>query len=152
MVTDQVTPDHKAGADGTRPSDLLPAERSAAIPATILVVDDEPDVLELAVELLESWGHSTVAVQDPRIALAILEGRQKVDLLFTDIVMPGDLNGIELAERALMLRPDLRVLLTSGYLSHPKLRSRTPGGESAFLAKPYRPKQLAECVGRLLVG
>jgi CheY-like chemotaxis protein len=108
----------------------------------ILVVDDDPDVREYAMTVLEEQGFRVVAARDGAAALRLIDRDPEIDLLFTDVVMPG-LNGFETARRAKTRRPDLRVLFASGYAS-----DLTPAGR--LLKKPYRPQQLAHEVCALL--
>jgi CheY-like chemotaxis protein len=110
---------------------------------TIFIVEDDPFVRSYAVMSLKSLGYRVTAAVDGNDALQKLGTDIHVDLLFTDIVMPGGINGWELAELARKARPQLRVLLTSGYAletlnAHGHLRDG-----SAILAKPYRKAELA---------
>ena len=82
---------------------------------TILVVEDDPFVRSFVVMLLETLGYSVVAAIDSNDALQKLRTNVQIDILFTDIVMPGSVNGWELADLAKQIRPGLPVLLTSGY-------------------------------------
>jgi CheY-like chemotaxis protein len=116
----------------------------------VLAVDDEPDILELATELLSGWGYRVLTAPGGAEALALLARTRRVDLLFTDLVMPGPVNGVELAERALELRPDLKVLFTSGYARHPVLPAMSQRRAGAFIAKPYRPAELSRQIRALL--
>jgi PAS domain S-box-containing protein len=115
---------------------------------TILVVEDDEFVREVTVEALGSLGYATVVARDGREALDVLNRGEPVDLLFTDYVMPGGLSGAELAREARRLRPDLKVLLTSGYARH----AGTDGAAHNFpiIAKPYRRLELAETVRAIL--
>jgi CheY-like chemotaxis protein len=125
--------------------------KAAAAPAepqrhgeTILVVEDNADVRGTVVNQLAGLGYQVVEAASPRAALAILSNPETaIDLLFTDIIMPGGMNGHELARAALAERPALRVLFTSGY-SGTALRNgdRIREGEH-FLSKPYRREELA---------
>ena len=110
--------------------------------STILVVDDDPAVLEYASGVLEECGYAVLAACDGASALVILRSGGRIDLLFTDLKMPG-FDGIELARRAGAQVPGLKVLFTTGYSIDPAL-----GGD--LLAKPYRPQQLAGAVAALL--
>jgi CheY-like chemotaxis protein len=101
----------------------------------VLVVEDDPDVLEMAAEAVRNLGYEALAAPDAAAALQILERDQWVDLLFTDVVMPPGKNGVELAHAAWRLRPGLRVLLASGYPRESLQDSLKDG--MAFLAKPY---------------
>jgi PAS domain S-box-containing protein len=109
----------------------------------VLVVEDDPFVRSYAIICLQSLGYRVTAAVDGNDALQKLGSDIHVDILFTDIVMPGGINGWELADRARQARPDLRVLLTSGYAletltTHGRLRQG-----SVILAKPYRKAELA---------
>jgi CheY-like chemotaxis protein len=110
--------------------------------ATILVVDDDPDVRDYAVSVLQQVGYTVIEASDGESALSLLGRRDDVDLLFTDVVMPG-LNGFEVARRARTDAPGLKVLFASGYAT-----DLTPAGK--LLKKPYRPHQLAREVADLL--
>ncbi len=83
-------------------------------------------------------------------ALDFLRSGAKVDLLFTDVVMPGSLNGVQLAREAKRLRPDLKVLITSGYMDKAIEIEDEGLHDGAVLRKPYRPNELAGIVRRLL--
>ena len=109
---------------------------------TILVVDDDPGVLEYASNVLEECGYTILTAADGTAALALLRDYPQIDLLFTDIVMPG-LDGAQVASRACQQRPELKVLFTSGYPG-----DVSPAGR--LLKKPYRPHQLAQEVAAML--
>ena len=109
---------------------------------TILVVDDDPGVLEYASNVLEDCGYAVLAASDGATALVLLRDHAAIDLLFTDIVMPG-LDGIEVARRARQASPGLKVLFTSGYAA-----DAVPAGR--LLKKPYRPQQLAREIADML--
>ena len=109
---------------------------------TILVVDDDPDVRDYAISVLEDIGYRVLSAADGEAALSLLENDGSIDLLFTDVVMPG-LNGFEVARRAVARAPRLKVLFASGYAT-----DLTPAGR--LLKKPYRPQQLTREVAALL--
>ncbi|HTT79973.1 MAG TPA: PAS domain S-box protein [Stellaceae bacterium] len=117
----------------------------------VLVVEDDPEVLQVTVESLRGIGYEVLTAPDGSSALAVLQREGRIDILFTDIVMPRGMNGIELARTALQLRPQLRVLLASGYPTAARsVRSgAATGGEFAFLAKPYRGSELAAALRAL---
>ncbi len=119
-------------------------------PEFILVVEDDPMVREHLVASLIGLGYRVEAAETGPQALEILRDRPGLDLLFTDIVLPGGMNGRELADAARALRPGLKVLFTSGYsenaiVHHGRL---DPGVE--LLSKPYRRDQLATKVRKVL--
>jgi len=113
----------------------------------IMVVEDEPDLRELVVQVLETRGYTVLSAGSGKEALEQWSQRAgDFDLLLTDMVMPDGMTGCELAERLRMDAPNLRVLYTSGHAAG------IPGTELAhvedhqFLAKPYRPAKLLETV------
>ena len=118
-----------------------PAERVA----TILVVDDDPLIAMIAIDMVEDIGHKAIEVHSGRQALEVLKTTQPVDLLLTDQSMPG-MSGLELARLAQDLRPKLPILLVTGY-------GDFPGGETTHLprlSKPYRQTKLQAEIARLL--
>ena len=111
----------------------------------ILIVDDEVSLCDLADAWISSLGYSCSIAQSPKVALRLLD-EQPYDLLFTDIVMPGPMDGVALALEALKRQPQLRVLFASGY--SPALKdSALPG---PILNKPYRKQQLHHALAALL--
>ena len=111
---------------------------------TILVVEDDPDVLEIAVAAVESFGYKALAARDGAEALSILLSEKPVDLLFTDVVMPKGLSGVDLARDARLLQPHIPVLMASGY-PREAIQEREDNNENmAFIAKPYTLSALSE--------
>ena len=117
---------------------------------SILVVEDQEEVRESAVALLKELGYRVVAAEDGPTALKSLENGQTVDLLFTDVVMPGGLDGVALADRIRKRVPDIKVLFTSGFTQNTILPDGIFGEKAAWIAKPYREAELAERVRNLL--
>lgn len=117
-----------------------------APPSVILVVEDNEDILELAREYLEAQGYGVVVASDADQALSLLsDERSKVDLLFTDLIMPGSMNGIALAEQVRRLRPNLPVLFTTGYNEDLVADGDLAAGMD-LVGKPYRRSELLERV------
>jgi two-component system cell cycle sensor histidine kinase/response regulator CckA len=112
----------------------------------VLIVDDEPDVLDFVGYVLREAGFATTEVGDGQAALMKLTGGQEFDLLLTDINMPG-IDGFELARRARQLRPELRVLHASGGYFPGMLPDLV---REDFLPKPFRPRDLLNCVFEIL--
>ncbi|ABE40501.1 PAS/PAC sensor hybrid histidine kinase [Rhodopseudomonas palustris BisB5] len=108
----------------------------------VLIVEDDPFVRSYAVMCLRSLGYIVIAAIDGADALQTLDGDGHIDVLFTDIVMPGGISGWELAETAMLKRPGLHVLLTSGYALD-TIAGRSRGGGLPVLNKPYRKADLA---------
>jgi PAS domain S-box-containing protein len=120
-------------------------EATAPGPGRILVVEDDPDVLDVTVETLRTMGYEVLTAPDGPSALAVLRRERDIDVLFTDVVMPRGMNGLELARQAARLRPEMRVLLASGYSMAALSSEHGLAGQNefAFLAKPYRGSELA---------
>lgn len=125
---------------------------------TILVVDDEEHLLEVAEEHLKSLGYRTLSAVSAEQALRFLDDGANIDLLLSDVVMQGGINGFELAKRALDMNPALKVLLTSGFTSQEALaRSGVDFSDettkllfSDLLPKPYSREKLARGIRREL--
>lgn len=118
---------------------------------SILIVEDRPDVAELARVLLEDYGYATEVAYNGRDALTQLE-QHNFDLLFTDLIMPGGMNGVLLAREARRRRPRIRVLLTIGYAESSIERTDAGGTEFDVIAKPYLPSDLARKIRQVLDG
>jgi two-component system cell cycle sensor histidine kinase/response regulator CckA len=130
------------------------AEPSSEPPAaTILVVEDNPDVRKVAVAQLGSLGYGTVEAEDAASALTVLRSNQPIDLLFTDVVMPGGVTGLELGRQAQEIRPDLAVLYTSGFAAA-SLQDETQFAmiRNNLVTKPYRLRDLAKKVREILAA
>jgi CheY-like chemotaxis protein len=115
---------------------------------SILVVEDEDDVRELVATSLRHRGFSVLSVPNAEVALQILMEQVRFDLLFTDIVMPGMIDGFELADRAKRLQPDLKILYATGFAHVSRRSIDTLHGK--LIQKPYRPDELATEVRRAL--
>jgi PAS domain S-box-containing protein len=114
--------------------------------AYILVVEDNPEVAEVSAAMLEQLGNRTTVVTSAAAALKALAEGERPDLVFSDIVMAGDMDGIQLARRIREEYPELPVLLATGYS---KAAERL-ADEFPILAKPYQMSQLSQAVGELL--
>lgn len=115
--------------------------------ALILVVDDEPDVLELAADALSDAGHRVLTAHDGAEAIALIERNPDIALIFTDLVMPR-VDGLELAARARARRPEVKLLYATGYADFATSKPDAP--TARILSKPYRPSQLEAEVRMLL--
>jgi PAS domain S-box-containing protein len=110
---------------------------------TVLVVEDDPFVRSYSIKSVESLGYSVISAVDGNDALQKLRADIPVDILFTDIVMPGSINGWELADLARKLRPGLPVLLTSGYALETLVKHGRLRAGAVVLTKPYHKADLA---------
>jgi signal transduction histidine kinase len=124
--------------------------RRAASGEVVLVVEDEPAVLEMAVESLGELGYRTLTATRASEALERLSGPERVDILFSDVVMPGGMNGVQLSVEARRLRPGLRVLLASGYTGTALDEHGVPA-DLPLLNKPYQRDELANKL-RVILG
>jgi CheY-like chemotaxis protein len=117
---------------------------------SILVVEDEDDVRDLVATSLRHRGFSVLSVPNAEVALQILSEQVKFDLLFTDIVMPGLIDGFELADRAKRLQPNLKVLYATGFAHVSRRPVEKLHGK--LIQKPYRAEELASEVRQTLEG
>jgi signal transduction histidine kinase len=116
--------------------------------ATVLIVEDEEGVRQVVAEALQEFGYRILLASDAHAAVSVLE-RDPVDLLLSDIVMPGGMSGLELADKARQLQRGLPVLLTTGYAEAiDRAMAREPNVE--LLRKPFRPRELGAKVHQML--
>lgn len=140
-----------APGEGTAIAIYLPAAPGQDAPAQqdstemVLIVEDEPDLMDVASALYISMGYEVLTASSAQEALALLASRH-IDILFTDVIMPNGMNGVELATYAREHYPDMKIILASGYplpalkLEHNNL------SEFAFVNKPYRLSDLARAL------
>jgi len=117
---------------------------------TILIVDDESDLLTLAEEYLKSLGYRIYVADCADNAMKQLKLHPDIDLLFSDVVMPGGINGFELAENATAVKPNLKVLLTSGFTAKVIDTNKYARHHNNLLQKPYRKDELARQIRLVL--
>jgi len=117
----------------------------------VLVVEDDAEVRSIASGILRKQGYDVLEASDHKQALEHLQEGPKIDLLFTDVVLPNGKNGVEIAKQARRLDPEVKVLFTSGYTENAVLGDEFET-DAHLLAKPYRKNELLEKVGRLLAA
>ncbi|OJT21622.1 hybrid sensor histidine kinase/response regulator [Archangium sp. Cb G35] len=117
---------------------------------TILVVEDDPEVRATVVELLTELGYRVLKASDGQSALAVIQSGMPVDLLFTDVVMPGPVRSPDLARQAKAILPDLEVLFTSGYTENAIVHGGRLDPGVSLLSKPYRREDLARKLRHML--
>ena len=122
-------------------------EKSGAV---ILVVEDDEDVRALVNATLEDMDYQVISASDGPSALEILRGDRHIDLLFTDVVMPGGMSGLQLAKQARNSRPDIPVLLSSGYNEEFVSAKPAFGDNLPLIRKPFRRRKLGEAIANLL--
>jgi signal transduction histidine kinase len=111
---------------------------------TVLVVEDNAEVLELAVNTISELGYRVLTAVDGPSALEIIKTEEPIDLLFSDVVMPGGMNGFELINKARVVRSKLKALATSGYANIHRPGAERP--DVPLLLKPYHLGDLAKCI------
>lgn len=144
-------PRAKSDADRSVAPDVTPT----ALPTGnehILLVEDNAQVRTLGVGILRDLGYRITTAQNGDEALALVEAGGSFDLLFSDIVMPGALNGIALAQRVRARRPDMPILLASGFSNPEAVVGATGAIGATLIAKPYRKAQLAAMIRDMLDG
>jgi PAS domain S-box-containing protein len=119
---------------------------------TILVVEDDERVRRVSVRRLTELGYRIIEAEDGPAAIAILKRDEPIDLVFTDVVMPGGMTGIDLAQAIRKLRPSLKILFTSGYAEPAIINNDVLTSNADWLGKPYRSADLALKVRALLDG
>jgi len=130
----------------------IPAHDPRGNGEVVLVVEDEPLVRALAARLLRRLGYAVLEAKDGDAALALVKPDTRVDLLLTDVMLPGQLTGPRIAEEIVKRRPGLPVVFASGY-SQEMIDLGARGGESIrFLSKPYDRRKLAQAVHEALHG
>jgi len=138
--------------------DAVPAAEPARAPniegghETILVVEDDHLVRAFVVSQIQSLGYLTLAAVNAAEAMVIINGSQEINLLFTDMIMPGPMNGRQLADAALRQRAALKILFTSGYSNEAIIHHGHLDAGVLLLAKPYRKSDLARMIRAALAA
>lgn len=122
----------------------------AADGQTIVIVDDEPMVRRLVVEALRDLGYATIEAEHGSSALAVLLSSARIDLLITDIGLPGGMDGRKLAEAAQQMRPDLKILFITGYAENALASDRQMQAGMHVLAKPFAIETLASRIKTII--
>src|SRR5688572_22761634 len=139
---------------GLQPSSGLAPHPAARLPqghGTILLVEDEPELRSLLDEVLTICGYRVLLTVGPVEALRVARGTaEAIDLLLTDIVMP-DMNGLALAERLLVDRPEMKVLYMTGYSDDVVMAHGTPNA-GALIQKPFTGKDMVTRVAEVMRG
>jgi CheY-like chemotaxis protein len=131
--------DEKSAAAPAAP---VPDDRDR-IHAAVLVVEDNADVRKIVCRLLRDFGCTVIEANSAAAALTILQSDREIDLMFSDVVMPGGISGAELVQAARRLRPGIKTLLTTGF-AEASLRNHMQFGDAGeIITKPYRRQELA---------
>lgn len=142
-------PRHRGEEDVDSPDIAEPVVEAEA-GETVLVIDDEPSVRMLIVDALQDLGYACLEAADGPSGLRILESRGRIDLLITDVGLPGGLNGRQVADAARTLRPDLRILFVTGYAENAVLNHGHIEHGMEVLTKPFAMDELHRRVATLL--
>jgi CheY-like chemotaxis protein len=118
----------------------------------VLVVEDDALVRRYVITQVESLGYTTVEASNAAEALDVIGTAARIDLLFTDVIMPGAMNGRQLVDEALKRRPSLKTLYTSGYTENAIVHHGRLDAGVLLLAKPYRKSELARMLRTALDG
>jgi len=133
---------------GPREAAILPEAPALGNGETVLLVEDEQPLRLMMSTMLEQLGYKVVSAENAKAALDIIESDSQIEVLLTDVVMPGTFGGFELAKRARALRPKLPVIYSSGYTGY---TSREMGEVKAtLLQKPSSTKELADTISQEL--
>ncbi len=134
--------------DGKAPK-AVPAPREQKVvrgSETIMVVDDEAYICEAFNDLLRAMGYDVIACQTPEEALRIIKDKsRKIDLAIVDMVMP-EMDGEELFDKAMQIRPEMKVIIASGYTKDERVEAIVKRGASGFIQKPFDPSTLSEAI------
>jgi CheY-like chemotaxis protein len=118
----------------------------------VLVVDDEPDLLEAAVTYLNEMGFTTYHAPDGPSALDIIRLHTDIDLIVTDIIMPGGMNGVELAQMARTFLPNMKLIYCSGFPSDAMVDRKMALVDAPLLNKPYQRIEFDAIVNAVMQG
>jgi CheY-like chemotaxis protein len=136
--------------DFTGISDIGPGRKGEPSSGTILVVDDQDDVVEVAQAFLERAGHSVIVASGGRAAIEIFRERgQEIDAVLLDLAMP-DTSGEEVLLEIRQIRSDVRVIIATGYSAQAASERLASLGVVGFVRKPYEPEEILEKIGRAL--
>ena len=131
------------------PVDTL-APLSAKLGGTALVVDDEADLLEVALAYLAEMGFRAYEAIDGASALEVIAQHGEIDLMVTDVVMPGGMNGVQLVQKALVLRPDLKIVYSSGFPAEALAEKSMLLVDAPLLRKPYQRAEFNAIIHRVM--
>ena len=126
-----------------------PAEQSRES-ATILVVEDDSDVRLLSVQILRDLGFNVISARDAASAMKEDDCGSRIDLLFSDVVLPGNIDGVELSRAIVALRPDIKVLFTTGYGRQAIFRDGRLDPDINLITKPFSAQALSEKIREVL--
>ena len=145
-------PRHYGEVDTAETGSFVIKPRESKHSITVLIVDDEPTVRLLVTEVLDDCGYHAIEAADGPTALKILQSNVAIDLLITDLGLPGGFSGRQVAEIGREARPDLKVLFITGYADNAASGNGHIGASVPMLTKPFTVESLVDKVTRLLPG
>jgi PAS domain S-box-containing protein len=145
-------PRHRGSAEDENSEPKLEVAPKAAAGETVLVVDDEPSVRMLITEVLDELGYSAIEAADGVSGLKVLRSDVRIDLLITDVGLPGGLNGRQMADAARTNRPDLKVLFITGYAENAAVGNGHLEPGMHVLTKPFAMDRLAARIRSIIAG
>jgi CheY-like chemotaxis protein len=143
-------PRHHGEADAEHGAIRLDALAPSDRRATVLVVDDEPTVRMLVTDILDDLGYTSIEAGDSAAGLRILQSDVRIDLLVTDVGLPGGMNGRQMSDAARVSRPDLRVLFITGYAENAVVGNGQLAPGMAVLTKPFAMDAMAARIRSLI--
>jgi PAS domain S-box-containing protein len=145
-------PRHHAEPSAEPIAPALEAKLPASQGEVVLVIDDEPTVRMLVGEVLAEGGYTAIEASDGPSGLRILDSDTRIDLLITDVGLPGGLNGRQVADAARMLRPELKVMFITGYAENSAIREGQLERDMSIMTKPFHLDTLAMKIREILRG
>jgi CheY-like chemotaxis protein len=145
-------PRDRAGPPSDAPGAAEPDVDRQGAGEVVLVVDDEPTIRMLVTEVLEDFGYASIEAADGPTGLKVLQSKAKIDLLITDVGLPGGINGRQVADAARLLRPDLKVLFITGYAQNAVVGNGHLDAGMQVLTKPFAMETLARRIKCMVEG
>jgi CheY-like chemotaxis protein len=145
-------PRHYGKAEETLPPASVTGARRAGRGETVLVVDDEETIRRLVSEVLEELGYSAIEAADGPSGVGVLESDARIDLMITDIGLPGGMNGRQVADAARSVRPGLKVLFITGYAENAVVGNGHLDPGMQLLTKPFEIDALSDKIREMIEG
>jgi CheY-like chemotaxis protein len=145
-------PRHDQGAGEEAEAEFRDSVQRTGDGKVVLVIDDEPTIRMLVAEVLEEAGYGVVEAADGPAGLKVLQSSGRIDLLVTDVGLPGGLNGRQVADAARVLRPDLKVMFITGYAENAAIGHGHLDKGMRVITKPFEMEDLARKLGEMMEG
>ncbi len=145
-------PRHVGEAETVEAMPELADAPKAGLGETVLVVDDEPTLRMLVTEVLEELGYAAIEAADGSSGLQVLQSNVRIDLLVSDVGLPGGMNGRQMADAARVHRPDLKVLFITGYAENAVVGNGHLDPGMQVMTKPFTMEALASRIKAMIVG